>query len=182
MSPCTEVWRMSCFSASIILKVGPAVSRHCQPEPEHAVAGWDPKTRRGEGTANAWGGEFSKRQELFFSFSVWSCCVVVLQANWRDPLCLVLGSSGASSKSSWSCSSSRPYKWPSNPRPSWLVGEVWPSSQPPSLCWRSKGKKPSRWSSAKSSSLSSIPLWLSRPAPRPELYAFFYVTWASIPV
>lgn len=29
-------------------------------------------------------------RSFFFSFSVSSCCVVVLQANWRDPLCLVL--------------------------------------------------------------------------------------------
>lgn len=52
-------------SASILLKVGPAVDQRSKPDSERPVTGWDPETGRGERTTGAGGG---KDCEQPFSF------------------------------------------------------------------------------------------------------------------
>lgn len=67
-----------------------------------------------------------------------------------------LHSIDVSSKRSLSYSNSRPCSRLSSLMPSCRVGVTWPNSQlPPSLCWRFRGRKPSRWNSGRSSSNSS---------------------------
>lgn len=93
-----------------------------------------------------------------------------------------LHSSDVSSKRSLSYSNSRPCSRLSSLMPSCRVGVTWPNSQlPPSLCWRFRGRKPSRWNSGRSSSSSNssnnnILLLPHRRALKTELYVTQTIT------
>lgn len=120
----------------------------------------------------------------FVSHQMWFCAIaqklIPVPPDWVFPSCP--HSSDVSNKSSWSYSSSRPCNRLNTLKPSCLVGVMWPNNQLlPSLCWRFRGRKPSRWNSGKSNSNSNTttPLSRNRLALKTELYVSVYVYFAK---